>query len=330
LALATAHSLQLRSVETGEVLWERLHEADPPAAFARARGGIVCLHASRVRACATGDGEPLWEHAPPGGGLQAQWLCDRRHVVVQQLKPDRTIVLDARDGTLVAETPGFPEPWFAPPVRVDDDRFALVAPRRRPQVLSIADAGQTCEYSGPISFANASPVIVGCHIAPCVIVDGDTIGQFNAKSGKPRWSTPLSRQPIAGADRLVCHDERQLYVAADDVVRALSLADGSTAWQQVLPASSERWRTLVCGESIIVHQERSPSSSDVQVIVFDRQSGQRVQQLTFPSAQGGEPVRFDQDSQLPLFCVGSRVVGLGQFPLLEAEADADLPRGTQR
>jgi hypothetical protein len=128
----------------------------------------------------------------------------------------------------------------------------------------------------------------------------------------------------------MCHDAERLYVPADGMLRCFSLADGALVWEQLLGERDGRWQAVMCGQLVAAHPVESPNNRKVQLIVVDRLTGKRVQQLVFDANLPRQSVRFDQDPHVPVVCVGNRLVGLGQFPLQSAEPEEQLARQNGR
>jgi len=322
LVLSSSNGIQAVALETGDTLWQRVHDGLTPdsSAFACDTRRLYRLDCPKRLIALNGiDGTTDWQYTPREGSLQRAWFFDTRHIVLQQTRPDRTLVLDTEDGRLIHEAPGSREPWAHPPTRIDSAHFALFLSHKQVRVMSTLEGHHSWTYSGPMSFANADPTLAVCANRPHLIVDGDTLVQLDTGSGATLWRRSFSRTPVARGHELICNDDLRLYVAANGILRSHNLDDGGVAWEQVLGERRLRWRPVMCGDYVAAYPDSAAAGSTVELIVCDRRSGQRVQKLVFATTGNKGRVHFDPDPATPLVLIGNRAIGLGQFPLSSDE-----------
>lgn len=329
--LCSRHGIRAVAPGTGELVWERSCEPRAKHSYDSDGERLYSLDdPDRFTAVNGADGTVAWKYEPAAGRLQGRWFCDDRHVVLQQMQPDRTLVLDAGTGRLAVDLPGFSEPWARRPVRIDSDRIALISARREIRSMSFNDPESIWSYAGPLSYANADPVVAVCRGVPHVVVDGDTLVQLDARSGEQRWRRSFSRSPVPDADELVSHDETHVYAAGDGILRSFALKDGQPAWEHYLGNSRLRWRAVMSGDYVAAYPTTSPKDGEVVLVACDRRTGQRVQRIVFLDVPAGHRMRFSEHETTPLVLVGNRVIGLGQFPLTPHERHEQVAGQTER
>lgn len=311
LVVGTRSRMRAVTVETGEIRWEvpLLSEGAGPAEdggedapqFYSNDELVVCLDSGRrVIAVSAVDGRVRWRFRPATGRLRSRWYCDDRHVLLEVESPPATLALSTEDGRQLADFGELDSHWTSPPVRIDDDRFAIVTADYRIRAVSISKNRVAWTYSGPSSHAFQSPALVSDGKRLLLIIDGDALSPLSPETGRPLWSRSLGAFPSPRAKRLVEISGNEIFTTADGVLRSIDLKDGRVNWESPLGASALRWRPAATRAHVYAVPDDSPHADDGRrvakeraVVVFDRSTGRRIQRIAARGSSAPSGARFD-------------------------------------
>jgi len=284
LLLFAGDTLSARSLETGELLWERpgLSVSSGAASIAMMDQSVITFLPTRgVSAVSTVTGEVSWEFRPPHGRFQPIWLCREDAILLQTLDPPEIWHIDPSTGKLLSVSAETTHAWRFPPLLFDDDQFAVVTTNRRIERWG-RDGTVRWNYSGTLSHAHADPYLLGDATGLAVLIDGGTLVGIEPQTGGKLWSTGF-------ADRPVIHPTRQLAVvqglaltAWHTTLRAVRLTDGDLAWDAKLPAGVETWDITPWQDSVVLTGVRQEPSPTALLLIFDAVTGQPQQRVQQP------------------------------------------------
>ena len=142
--------------------------------------------------------------------------------------------------------------------------------------------------------------------------DGRTLIRLDAATGSKRWSCPLGSQDLSERPAAMTYDDRRFYFVNTDtiyggprqVVRAISLDDGSGIWCRAL--SGDRielaWSVALTKDYVIAYPSNPTDASEaidklpvivMPVIVRQRETGELVQRFVFPTKAADFTVKAD-------------------------------------
>jgi outer membrane protein assembly factor BamB len=288
LLLATRDSLCARSLETGELLWQREWEtsgSSPTDAIANPQlieGRIVHFHPQRGLVCVSAaTGEALAEFRPPRGKLQLVWRCDESTILLQTLEPAQTWRLDSSAKTLHPAATGSPSPWRFPPVEFSSNRVAFVNTDRTIELRN--RAGQRLwKFAGAISHAHADPYLIADQELLAALIDGGTLVGVDLETGRKTWSAGLADFPITDPERQLAAMGGIVAAAWEKTIRAIRLADGSIAWQAELPAGIADWKVACWSNGFAAMGQSRGAAAQARLLLFDAASGEPRQWIQQP------------------------------------------------
>ncbi len=288
LVIGTARFLHAVTLETGDLLWQvslgDADESDRPPRFRFIQDRVLVLKSSGVSCRDANTGALLWNTSPPGH-LSETWLADADFLVVETRDPLSVLVLETANGKRLSEH-RFPEPWLTPPVRlenIDHNGFAVSLANWRIRAFSAysSQAEPQWIYEGATSHANTAPRLWSRAGRLLLLMDGDTLSSLSPETGRPLWDHRVSPLPLPFPEQAAAFDRDHIYIAEGRSLSCLSWKDGRVLWKHQLPPASA-WAIRKSGRFLIAAPWKTPGPES-QAVIVDARSGERVQELQWPS-----------------------------------------------
>ncbi|MGH7127033.1 MAG: PQQ-binding-like beta-propeller repeat protein, partial [Planctomycetaceae bacterium] len=196
-------------------------------------------------------------------------------------------------------------------------------------------------YTGPMSHANADPVLLGemreerremrdelrgasaiesgsplsslvSPLSPLfLVIDGDTLVRLSPQDGRVLWSRRLAHRPIHHAAERIALDDDSIYAASAGILRCLSRTDGSLRWERYVGPRDVQWRTIAASGLVIAVPLAAADAREEQVIISDATTGRRVQSFALSDSAG--TVLFDPHPWTTLLAIEGALFGLSEW-----------------
>jgi hypothetical protein len=134
-----------------------------------------------------------------------------------------------------------------------------------------------------------------------------------SSTGEHLWKVGLGRDLVQHAAETLCFDSERVYIPADGILRAYTLATGKVEWESAVGPPNQAWKSCLRGDSVIVHPAQSLPKTGSTMTVCEASSGHFRQRLTFKHPSGNEqPANLNLFSSGPtlLFACSGTLVGL--------------------
>lgn len=167
------------------------------------------------------------------------------------------------------------------------------------RMTQLAELGVT--WNHPVSgIAHGEPEIITDGQIMVVLEDRQFATRLDVESGQPLWRKSISRHPVESPSRTIQLGSNDLFVISNQIVRSISLKDGTQNWQQHLP--SGQWsfqpadQALLCIRNSPLSNTSNAESSGSTIAVLDPSDGRILQRLNFesPIVDGGVSVQSDR------------------------------------
>jgi outer membrane protein assembly factor BamB len=228
---------------------------------------VLALEGSRrLIALDVETGETLWERWAPGGHILA--AVGGRYGPAFWASGDRVLLqtgagwelLDAADGHVLRSGPGDPRPWRHPPLLLDDNHLCFapapgqlhcLAPRTGKDVWSI-------KLDHVTTLTGEYPQLQGRGDTLLVLVPrsaADELCRLDPATGRTLWSRepPLGRRSRSLSLVRAAVDATSVYLAADQQLMAVSLADGKTRWRQTTAKAPGPWQVVRTRDGVLAY-----------------------------------------------------------------------------
>ncbi|WP_197532747.1 outer membrane protein assembly factor BamB family protein [Symmachiella macrocystis] len=301
LLLSGPRGLEGVSLRTGQRLWRMENESlansshqltndvgRKPRLLFDGHRPLVCLLAHDEIVCVrANDGKVTWRFRPPQGTINPHWFLHRDRCVVQTTDPLRVFVLNAADGTPLADSVSPNEPWSADPRSFENDYLALAVNSAAETTFTRYGLNGAIRWQYPqaISRTNAAPDFLTNGRDVTLVVDGDTLIGVGADDGSKRWSVGLGLKILPHARNRMAIDGDSIYVASEGILRSFRIDDGDLRWEQFLGGDNVSWKIACCGRYLLASPRFHNQAGDFPVLFCDPATGALVQKLHF-SGQG--------------------------------------------
>ncbi|MFN0056702.1 MAG: PQQ-binding-like beta-propeller repeat protein [Planctomycetales bacterium] len=286
LIVGTRGTATALTPEDGRTIWHRVvlpAETPETAAVAwRGAGALLLALCGQAEAVALdpSTGEVVWRYRPAGGTLHARWHVDQHRLWLQRSNAEGWLMLDARDGTLLARKLDRAPLWTSDPAPFD--RWLACTPGTAAPVLIDAEEGrQISRYQGPVSHVRAPPSLIAGEEALLAVLDGDTLVRIDPATGRRMWSCRAGVTPLANPHDSVCLDRQRAFVVASGVLRAVALEEGNFLWEQYLGPAPDQWR-IECQDQWLI-ATRQTGNDPIAAMLCHPATGEVVEQLTSPA-----------------------------------------------
>jgi outer membrane protein assembly factor BamB/tetratricopeptide (TPR) repeat protein len=310
----------------GEPNERRDRSGETIAGFQLVKGRVFCLRGRRELIALDGDTGALdWSFSAPPGEINPNlWIGDDR-IVLQIDKPNQLLVLRTDDGqpisrSALAET----DMLERPPLPLDEDSVVLVADKRTIKRFDIKHGHTMWDYQeSKVLPVNGPPRLLGDSDRLLVLHDGRLLYRLDPATGSKRWSSPLGSEDLSERpDAMVC-DEKSFYCVNIEnifggmrqVLRAISLEDGSRQWSCHLAGPQDAVWAVALSKRCVIAYPRSARPADgagidnMPVILRRRETGALVQRFVFPTTIAD--VKFRVDSRGALLATSRGLWSLG-------------------
>src|SRR5262249_38611026 len=194
-------------------------------------GRLFCLRGEHELIAIDGEtGAHEWSFSAAGGSISSKvWIGPDRSVFEVQ-NPNHLVVLETESGRQVARTPlGEGESLERAPVPIDEDHVLIVPDRRTVKKYELSRGQFTCSYSESSDMpVNGSPRVIAGADRILVLHDGRVLLRLDPVDGSRRWSTVLGIEDLSDRIGAIACDDHRVYCASQQLLRALSLEDGSS------------------------------------------------------------------------------------------------------
>ncbi|WP_197533828.1 PQQ-binding-like beta-propeller repeat protein [Symmachiella dynata] len=307
LLLSGPRGLEGVSLRTGQRLWRMEYESlvnsssqstgvapRKPQLHFDGHLPLVCFLADNELVCArANDGKVTWRFRPPQGIINPHWFLHRDRCVLQTTRPLRVFVLNAANGTPLADFSVPNEPWSADPRGFVNDYLALaVNPAAETTFTRYGLNGEILwQYPHAISRTNAAPDFLTNGRDVTLVVDGDTLIGVGADDGSKRWSVGLGLKILPHARNRMGIDGEAIYVESEGILRSYQIDDGDLRWEQFLGGDNVSWKIASCGRYLLASPRFHNQAGNFPLLFCDPSTGALVQKLHF-SGQGKIDVHF--------------------------------------
>lgn len=315
---ATATSLVALDPATGKVDWKRAIE--PPASepeadpFGRAVTGdpadplrrpahlagfrvvgnrIFCLQGDRSLLAHDGDTGLLdWSYTPaPGSRINSRMLVGPGRIVLQSLRPNRTLILDTATGRRLGDFAGEDgaEAWPLEPLAIDDDHAAIVLDRDRVGLLDLNRGVLAWTVRSSEGLPRVGPVRLIGDGERLLLLDGRNLARLDPASGAERWRRSLGGEDLSERPDAVAVAGDRIFVANNAKLSAYGLADGSPAWvRELLHGPDQGWAVALVDRAVAAYPNpaRMPegSAGALPLLLHRRDDGRLAQRFVFQAA----------------------------------------------
>jgi cellulose synthase operon protein C len=304
--------------------------------FQLVRGRVFCLRGGRELISLDGDTGALdWSFSSPPGQINPNFWIGSDRTVVQVDKPNQLLVLRTDDGQPVSRTPlSESERLERPPMPADEDSVLLVSDRRTVKKFDFNHGQTVWVYQETTDLpVNGPPRLIGDSDRLLVLHDGRSLIRLDPATGSKKWSCHLGFENLSDRPTAMAYDEKRFYCVNKDVtlrqltqvVRAVSLEDGSPVWSCPLRVRGEALWSLALTQRYVIAYPQSKSDplerveiENIPVIVRLRETGALVQRFVFPATIADALVKAD--SRGALVATARGIWGLGS-----KEASSALP-----
>ncbi|MGC8642125.1 MAG: PQQ-binding-like beta-propeller repeat protein [Isosphaeraceae bacterium] len=276
----------------------------PPAAlhdFHLVGGRLFCLRGEHDLLALDGEsGVVDWSFSSPGGAINPQVWIGPDRVLAQVRNPNQLVVLETENGRLVArEALADGESLERAPVPIDEDHVLLVPDRRTVKKFDLSHGQFTWEYrESPEMPVNGPPRVLVSAERLLVLHDGRLLIRLDPVNGSKRWSTVLGIEDLSERPDSIACDDRRVYCASQQTLRALSIDDGRMLWSCPLTGPENSVWSLVLSERYVVAYPSASSLSDEElesmpVVARRLDNGALVQRFVFPATIADVKVKLD-------------------------------------
>jgi outer membrane protein assembly factor BamB len=253
----------LRAVD-GKVLWTYLAisspipgEATSFAEFQLAASRLFFFQDHRrLFALDVETGEPLWHRwapaarirpAPLAGTFQPWYHAGADRVLIQT-SLGVPVLLESHTGKELPSALSR-SVWLQPPHALNDRHVGLVPDIKQVEWVDLLTGKAVWTYTidRPTTLSGDPPQVFGQADVVLVAVSrnyGIEVECLEARTGRRRWASPVLFPRVAGRISAAL-DRSMVYVIADNVLEAFTLADGKRLWRRPLGANSTDWRVAL-------------------------------------------------------------------------------------
>jgi cellulose synthase operon protein C len=293
---------------------------------------VYCLRGPREMIALDGDtGAVDWSFSVPSGPINPNFLVGADRTILQVEAPNQLLVLRTDDGRPTSRTSlDENERLQRVPMPVDEDSVLLVTDLRTVKKFDW-NHGQTVwvYQESRVLPVNGAPRVFGDSERLLVLHDGRTLIRLDAATGSKRWSCSLGTQDLSERPGAMVYDDRRFYFVNTDaiyggprqVIRAVSLDDGSGVWTRVLTGDRDdvAWSIALTRRYVIAYPANNPPSSEqadklavtvIPMVVRRRETGELVQRFVFPTRIADLTLKADSHGGLVATTMGLWGLGL--------------------
>lgn len=354
LVAATPQRVVALDPKTGEIRWRYGRGDDPkpnrgPDPFARgdppdearknpatALGGFqvegdrlfLLKGDDELIAIDAADGIVHWSYSVRGGTIDPKVWIGPDRLVLRTEGPSELVALETETGRPVSRlalAPG--EGLERIPVPLDENHLIVVTDRRGVKCFDIPQGRFAWEYRESREMpVNGAPRPLVDAERLLIVHDGRTLIRLDPATGSKRWETVLGTENLGERPDSLAFDEERFYCVSKQVLRAVSLEDGSPLWSRHLAGPDLlQWALTLSDRAVLAY----PSSSSVwedqteslPIVARRRTDGALIQRFSLPATIAGARLRLD--ARGGLLATSREVWALGALgPNRSAEAAA--------
>jgi cellulose synthase operon protein C len=296
------------------------------SAFQLVKGHVYCLRGPGELIAIDGDtGAVDWSFSSPSGPINPHFLVGADRTILQVETPNQLLVLRTEDGRPTSRTAlDENERLQRVPMPVDEDSVLLVTDLRTVKKFDLTHGQTVWVYQeSRVLPVNGAPRVFGDSERLLVLHDGRTLIRLDAATGSKRWTCSLGSQDLSERPGAMVYDDRRFFFVNTDaiyggprqVVRAVSLEDGSGIWTRVLASDRDdvTWSIALTRRYVIAYPANNPPSTDhveklpatvIPMIVRRRETGELVQRFVFPTRIADLTVKADPNGGLVATTMG--------------------------
>jgi outer membrane protein assembly factor BamB/tetratricopeptide (TPR) repeat protein len=286
--------------------------------FQLVKGRVYFLRGSRELVALDGDtGVVDWSFSAPPGQIKPNLWIGPDRSVFQVDHPNQLLVLRTDDGQPMARLALAENDLLErPPLPLDDDSVLIVADRRTVKKLDLNHGLINWVYRESEDLpVNGPPRVLGDAERLLVVHDGRLLIRLDPSTGSKKWSCLLGIEDLSERHGSIVYDDKRVYCANRQTVRALSMQDGRAIWSAHLYGPQDAiWSIALSQHHVMAYPSNTGLSEggeveNMPVIVRHRDSGALVQRFVFPTKIA--EVVFKIDPRGALVATSRGLWGLG-------------------
>lgn len=246
------------------------------------------------------DGIVHWSYSVRDGAIDPKVWIGPDRLVLRTEGPSELVVLETETGLPVsrlalAEGEGLERT----PVPLDADHAIVVTDRRGVKNFDMTRGRIVWEYREsqemPVNGA-PRPLVEADRLL--IVHDGRTLIRLDPATGSKKWSAVLGTENLGERPDSLALDDERFYCVSKQMLRAISLEDGSPLWSRHLAGPDLlQWSLALSDRAVLAY----PTSSSVweehveslPVIARRRTDGALIQRLALPATIADARVQLD-------------------------------------
>ncbi len=273
-------------------------------------GRLFCLRGDEeLIAIDAENGTVDWSFTSKDGAINPKFWIGPERGVVQVQNPNRLLVIDTDSGRQLARVSlADGESLESAPVPVDEDHVLLVPDRRTVKNLDLTHGQFTWNYRESAEMpVNGPPRVLVDAERVLVLHDGRVLIRLDPQSGARRWSTVLGIEDLSDRLDAIACDDRRVYCASQQTLRALSVDDGSPLWAFHLTGPENAlWSIALSDRWVLAYPSLSNLSEgemeSMPVVVRRQETGALVQRFVFSATIADVNLKLDSRGVLVATC----------------------------
>lgn len=246
-----------------------------------------------------------WSFSVPGGTISSKLWIGPDRAVLEVQNPNQLLVLETESGRQVVRTPlAEGESLERPPVPIDEDHVLLVPDRRTVKKYELSRGQFTWSYRESSEMpVNGPPRVIVYADRMLVLHDGRVLIRLDPVNGSKHWSTLLGIEDLSDRLSAIACDDRRVYCASQQSLRALSIDDGSPLWTTPLVGPENAlWSIALSERCVVAYPSLSNLSEEemesLPVVMRRQETGALVQRFVFPATIADVNLRLDSRGAL--------------------------------
>ncbi len=269
--------------------------------FHAVNGRLFCLRGDEELIAIDADrGAVDWSFTSRDGAINPRLWIGSERVLLQVQNPNRLLVLETETGRQVARTPlADGDALESAPVPIGEDHVLLVPDRRTVKKYDLERGAFVWNYRESTEMpVNGPPRVLVDAERVLVLHDGRVLIRLDPQSGARRWATVLGIEDLSNRPEAIAWDDRRVYCASQQTLRALSLDDGTSLWMRHLSGPENAlWSLALSDRCVIAYPSLSNLSEgeteSMPVVVRRQETGALVQRFVFPATIADVNVKLD-------------------------------------
>jgi outer membrane protein assembly factor BamB len=262
---------------------------------------LFCLCGEQEMIAIDGETGALdWSFSAPGSTISSKLWIGSERALLEVQNPNQLLVLETDSGRQLVRTPlAEGESLERSPVPIDEDHVLLVPDRRTVKKYDLSRGQFTWAYRESTELpVNGPPRLIAAADRILILHDGRLLMRLDPVNGSRRWSVTLGIEDLSERTGAIVCDDRRVYCASQQTLRALSIDDGAPLWSAHLVGPENALWSIALSERYLVAYPSLSSLSDEElesmpVVMRRQETGALVQRFVFPATITDVDLRLD-------------------------------------